>query len=51
MAKTKEEMRVHWEDVGYDIDVECTCDRCADENTCSYAWDLYNIGDECLAMK
>ena len=53
---SKEEQREHWEEVGYDIDLECACNKCQEwANTCAYAWDLYNInceaGIDCLASK
>lgn len=32
-------------------DTDITCKTCARIKGCPYAWDLYNTGDDCLAMK
>ena len=47
----KESMRLYWEEAHYNIDAECTCNDCSDKDNCGYAFDLYNINDECLASK
>lgn len=28
-----------------------TCSRCGANRVCEFAWDLYNTGGDCLAMK
>jgi len=28
-----------------------TCTTCADNQTCEFAWDLYNTDGDCLAVK
>ena len=30
---------------------EFTCNECGAEATCAYAWDLWNVGGDCLASK
>lgn len=38
-------------DLKYGDEKEYTCHECADNKTCDYAWDLYNINGECIAEK
>ena len=28
-----------------------TCFKCKDNTTCEFAWDLYNLNGDCLAIK
>ena len=28
-----------------------TCETCADNDSCEFAWDFYNTADDCLAEK
>jgi hypothetical protein len=30
---------------------EFTCANCTDEPTCRFAWDAYNLNNDCLASK
>ena len=30
---------------------EMTCNTCLDNTNCEFAWDLYNTGGDCLAVK
>jgi hypothetical protein len=39
-----------WAEYGYD-DGACLCNDCPENETCPYAWDLYNQGDGCLGDK
>lgn len=50
---TKEKQRPFWDEVGYNIDTECTCNDCIGGigDYCRYSYDLYNIGGDCLAGK
>jgi hypothetical protein len=39
-------------DPSYEVPKEdMTCFRCDDVGTCKYAWDLFNVGGDCLANK
>ncbi len=56
LAKDKiEEQRKHWEEIGHNIDAECSCNECYpnddDEVACRVAFDIYNLHGECLNSK
>lgn len=50
---TKEKQRKYWEEMGWNIDTECSCNNCIGGigDYCSYAYDLYNYMGDCLRDK
>ena len=49
--RVKEIMQEAWKERGRNMDTECTCNDCQHAKECPYAFDLYNSGSDCLAMK
>ena len=53
--ETRDSLRTIWEETNYDIDIDCTCNKCYPNGEmvckCNCAFDLYNINGDCLAIK
>ena len=47
----KEDAKVEWEKYNCDIDVDCTCHDCKNNNTCSEAFKLTNAYGLCITKK